>query len=129
MPNVIKKLILVFLIAVVAMGTFGVSLCVHSDGTPHLFSGIENSPATKTQVWGVDSPADSCIDFVSNFNPNTTVEKMQHNVAPELFFIKTVSMEIPRPSLALESFHNFKTAPPEIAMSGIRQNTSARLLI
>lgn len=129
MPNIMQKLIHIFLIAIVAMGTFGISLCIHSDGTPHLFSGIDNSPATKTQIWGVDSSADSCIDFVSNFNPNTTVEKKQSNVAPELFFIKTVSTEIPRPSFVLTSFHNFKTAPPEVVMSGIRQNTSSRLII
>lgn len=129
MSGVIKKLIHVFLIAIVAMGTFGVSLCIHSDGTPHLFSGIENSPATKAQVWGVDSSADTCVDFVSNFTPNTTVEKGKLNVAPKLFFIKTVSAEIPRPSFVRESFHNFKTAPPEVVMSGIWQNTSARLLI
>ena len=117
------------LIAVVIMGTFDVSLCIHSDGTPHLFAVADNSPLSKNHTQCVDSSADTCIDFVSNFNPDTTVEKNQPNVAPELFFIKTVSAEIPRPSFVLESFHNFKTAPPEVAMSGIRQNTSSRLLI
>lgn len=129
MLRLIKRLVSAMLIAVVIMGTFDVSLCIHSDGTPHLFLGIENSPATKAQVWGVDSSADTCIDFVSNFTPNTTVENGRQNVAPELFFIKTVSAEIPRPSFVRKAFHNFKTAPPEVAMAGIRQNTSSRLLI
>ena len=121
-----KKLLSLFLVAVVVAGTWGVSLCIHSDGGAHLFSGTEHSAVSSC---GNLDGGHSCVDLISDFNPDTVVEDGCISVGVD--FVRLLPQyPVPRnTSKAVDSVIVFKTAPPDVRRSGIRQNTELQLII
>lgn len=130
MRDCLKKLIAGFLVMFVLAGSFGVSLCIHADGTSHIFSGGENSPLAATQIWGADSPYDACIDIISDFNPSID----SRNFSVELPKIsattpQSISDISCKPFLRREVHQCQKTAPPKGILSLSLINTVANLIV
>ena len=130
MRDFLKRLVAGFLVVFVLAGSFGVSLCIHADGTSHIFSGGENSTMATTQVWGTDSPYDPCIDIISDFNPSVD----SRNFAIELPQISESTLQSIadiscKPFLRYEVRQSKKTAPPKNILSLMQINTLANLIV